>query len=262
MSAAALHQNRTRSDQLAALRAELTLAQEDRGPALPFGIDALDDRLADSGLDGAGLHEIAAASSALSDDAAATLFAAGIAARFAAGPGLTMLWALTRFDLYAPGLEQVGLGPDRILYAQGSKDADVLAMAEDVLAIPAIDLTHGRRERALARTAFSRRLPAMLIDRRGKGDLTLYFGRMLAGSTVFLREFLLDGLLAAHEVIDHAALEAILTPDTLMTQDHYSELLTTIIMERWARGWAERLGSADGQGDDASVTHALPAGSK
>ena len=132
-------------------------------------------------------------------------------------------------------------------------------LIEHVLAIPAIDLTHGRRERALARTAFSRRLPAMLIDRRGKGDLTLYFGRMLAGSTVFLREYLLDGLLAAHNVIDRAALEPILTPDTLMTQDHYSELMTTIILERWARGWSARLGSADGQGDDASVTHPLPA---
>lgn len=125
--------NRTRSDQLAALRAELTCAQENRAPALSFGIAPLDDRLADNGLDGAGLHEVAAASSELSDDAAATLFVAGIAARFASEPGFTILWALTRFDLYAPGLEQVGLGPERIFYAQGSKDAEVLAMAEDGL---------------------------------------------------------------------------------------------------------------------------------
>jgi protein ImuA len=133
MPATASLPDRTRSDQLAALRAELARAQKRRGPALPFGIDMLDGRLADHGLDGAGLHEIAAASSALGDDAAATLFAAGIAARFASRPGFTVLWALTRFDLYAPGLEQVGLGPDRIVYAQGAKDADVLAMAEDGL---------------------------------------------------------------------------------------------------------------------------------
>src|SRR3546814_5402140 len=31
------------------------------------------------------------------------------------------------------GLEQVGLGPDRILYAQGRKDSEVLALAEDGL---------------------------------------------------------------------------------------------------------------------------------
>src|SRR3546814_18523656 len=76
--------------------------------------------------------EIAAASASWSDDAAATLFAAGIAARFAA-PGLSALWALTRFDLYAPGLEQAGLGPDRGFYAQGANDRELLAMCEDAL---------------------------------------------------------------------------------------------------------------------------------
>ncbi|AMK23145.1 MULTISPECIES: ImuA family protein [Sphingomonadaceae] len=125
--------DRPRAEQLAALRAQLAQAHAPRGPVLAFELAALDDRLADRGLDGAGLHEIAAASSALSDDAAATLFAAGIAARFAGQPGSTVLWALTRFDLYAPGLEQVGLRPDRVLYAQGRKDSDVLALAEDGL---------------------------------------------------------------------------------------------------------------------------------
>jgi protein ImuA len=133
MSAQPSPLSRPGAEQLAALRAQLACAQSARGPALPFGLAALDDRLADHGLDGAGLHEIAAATAALSDDAAATLFAAGIAARFAGQPGFTVLWALSKFDLYAPGLEQVGLGPDRILYAQGRKDSDVLALAEDGL---------------------------------------------------------------------------------------------------------------------------------
>jgi len=52
--------------------------------SLPFGIGLMDERLATGGVDGAGLHEFAAASSSLNDDAAATLFLAGIAARFAA----------------------------------------------------------------------------------------------------------------------------------------------------------------------------------
>lgn len=121
------------ADQLAALRAQLTQAESRRGPVLSFGLSPLDERLAGHGLDGWGLHEIAAASAALGDDAAATLFAAGIAARFAHAPGATILWALSKFDLYAPGLEQVGLGPDKILYAQGRKDSEVLALAEDGL---------------------------------------------------------------------------------------------------------------------------------
>ncbi|WEK45244.1 MAG: protein ImuA [Candidatus Andeanibacterium colombiense] len=125
--------DRPSADQLAALRAELSRAQVARGPGLAFGLAQLDNRLADHGLDAAGLHEIAGASASLNDDAAATLFAAGIAARFATEPGRSVLWALSKFDLYAPGIEQVGLGPDRILYAQGNKDVQVLAMAEDGL---------------------------------------------------------------------------------------------------------------------------------
>jgi protein ImuA len=142
--------DRPRADQIAALRAQLAHAQSRHGPALAFGLAALDDRLADHGLDGAGLHEIAPARPSLSDDAAATLFAAGIAARFASQPGSTVLWALSKFDLYAPGLEQVGLGPDRILYAQGRKDAEVLAMAEDALrdgSVACVIAESGRRIR-------------------------------------------------------------------------------------------------------------------
>jgi protein ImuA len=119
-------------DQLDALRAELACARRVRGPVLPFGVTMLDERLAAQGLDSAGLHEIAAASSKLGDDAAATIFAAGIAARFAR-PGFGVLWTLSRFDLYAPSLEQVGLGPAQIRYAQGQSDKDVLAIAQDTL---------------------------------------------------------------------------------------------------------------------------------
>ena len=119
--------------ELAALRDAVARAAGARGPVLPVGVARLDRLLAGGGLDGAGLHEVAGASASLSDDAAATLFAAGIAARFAATPGVSALWALTRFDLYAPGLEQAGLGPERVLYAQGGDDRILLAMCEDAL---------------------------------------------------------------------------------------------------------------------------------
>lgn len=132
MTAPPLSQPRPSAGELQALRDAVARVASERGPVLPFGVGPLDHLLAGGGLDGAGLHEVAAASASWSDDAAATLFAAGIAARFAA-PGLSALWALTRFDLYAPGLEQAGLGPDRILYAQGSNDRELLAMCEDAL---------------------------------------------------------------------------------------------------------------------------------
>lgn len=122
-----------RDDQLSALRAELDHARGERGPVLGFGVPEIDRRLANGGLDVAGLHEIAASSSTLNDDAAATLFTAGAASRFAASCGMNVLWIVSRFDLYAPGLEQVGLAPDQIIYAQGRNDIEVLASAEDGL---------------------------------------------------------------------------------------------------------------------------------
>ncbi len=177
MSIATALADRSRADQLAALRAQLMQVQSARGPVLAFGLDAIDNLLADRGLDGVGLHEVAAASANLTDDAAATLFIAGIAARFASRPGFTILWALTRFDLYAPGLEQVGLAPDRILYAQGRKDIDVLALAEDglrdgalacvVAEVKSVDQTATRR---LQLAASDGRTPMLLYRRHRSRD--------------------------------------------------------------------------------------------
>jgi protein ImuA len=163
--------DRPSADDLVALRAQVAQSQPSLGSALAFGLDGLDKRLSDRGINGAGLHEIAPATVALGDDAAATLFIAGLAARFAR-PGSNVLWALSRFDLYAPGLEQVGLGPDRILYAQGRRDSEVLALAEDglrdgslacvVAEVKAADQTATRR---LQLAASDGRTPMLLYRR-------------------------------------------------------------------------------------------------
>jgi protein ImuA len=123
----------SRNERLAALRAEVR-AIESAGAmgsreCLPFGVEAMDSRLAGGGLSIGALHEITGARPELSDDAAATLFIASIAARLE-GP---VLWALCRRDLFAPGLALAGLGPSRILYAECGRDEDVLAVMEEGL---------------------------------------------------------------------------------------------------------------------------------
>jgi protein ImuA len=77
------------------------------------------------------LHEVVAASTDMGGDAAASLFAAGIAAR--AAPSSPGLWVLSRADLFAPGLAQVGLGPSRLLQVDARTDEDALAIMEDGL---------------------------------------------------------------------------------------------------------------------------------
>jgi protein ImuA len=125
--------NPARSERLAALRAEVraiesTSTGEDR-ECLPFGIGAIDDRLAGGGLAVAALHEAAAERPGVSDEAAATLFLASVAARREG----TVLWALARRDLFAPGLAFAGLAPERVLYAECRCDEDVLAVMEEGL---------------------------------------------------------------------------------------------------------------------------------
>jgi asparagine synthase (glutamine-hydrolysing) len=114
-------------------------------------------------------------------------------------------------------------------------------IVEHVLALPTIALTFGRRDRGLAREAFAGRLPATVIERRGKGDLTPYFGQILAASTAFLKDFLLDGVLVANGVLDRRRLEPMLTPDFLMQHDLYSRLITALILEHWGRAWHTKL---------------------
>jgi protein ImuA len=128
-----MHTASARSDRMAALRAEVRALESPGaargGEVLPFGIDAVDTRLAGGGLAIGALHEAAADRPSIADDAAATLFVAGIAAR---RPGI-VLWALARRDLFAPGLARAGLAPERILYAECGSNEDVLAVMEEGL---------------------------------------------------------------------------------------------------------------------------------
>lgn len=108
---------------------------------------------------------------------------------------------------------------------------------ETALALPVMALTEEFRDRGLARRAFAPDLPATLVNRYGKGALTPYFGQCLARSLPFLREFLLDGLLAEHDVVARDRLDAALDVDYLMQNDIYPELIWLVLTEHWARGW-------------------------
>ncbi|MCW6533093.1 MULTISPECIES: ImuA family protein [Sphingomonas] len=122
-----------------------------RRETLPFGIGEIDTRLAAGGLRLDALHEIAPATPDLADDACATLLLAGIAAR-AWGP---VLWVVRRRDLFAPGLYQAGLSPERVIYAEARDDAELLALMEE-----------GIRHRGLGAVVGEARRAAMASTRR------------------------------------------------------------------------------------------------
>ena len=96
---------------------------------LPFGVRAVDRHLPGGGLALDALHEVMETGAASEHAAAATLFVAGILARNK-GP---VLWCVRRRDLFAPALAAVGLHPDRVIYAETHREAEVLAAAEEGL---------------------------------------------------------------------------------------------------------------------------------
>ena len=96
---------------------------------LPFGEPQIDAALPDGGLALGALHEVAGGGSGAVDGAAAAMFAAGIVARL---PG-RVLWCVTRPDLFAPAIDQVGLHPDRVIYVEAGDEKTVLACFEEGL---------------------------------------------------------------------------------------------------------------------------------
>lgn len=105
-------------------------AQDRRTRAvLPFGVPAIDERLPGGGLPFGALHEVAGGANDALHGAAAAEFAAGILARID-GP---VLWCLRHPDLFAPSLAQIGLPPDRVIFAQVGEEAQILAAMEEGL---------------------------------------------------------------------------------------------------------------------------------
>lgn len=122
---------------LDALRRQVRLietADQAVRPVLPFGVRALDDHLPGGGLMLGALHEVAGGAEGALHGAAAARFAAGILAR-AEGQ---VLWCRRQADLFAPSLAQVGLTPDRVIFADAGDEAGVLASMEEGLRWPGL----------------------------------------------------------------------------------------------------------------------------
>ena len=138
---------------LAALRATLRrLEGPGRAAAgvVPTGFEAIDRVLPEGGLARGALHEIVGEGA---DRAAASGFVIRLLRGLAAeGP---VLWCLADPELYGPGLQRLGLAPDRLILARTRRDVDLLWAMEEGLKTPGLaavlgepqklDLTASRR---------------------------------------------------------------------------------------------------------------------
>ena len=143
---------------------------------LPFGVAEIDGRIGAGGLRAGALHEATARSGSLVDDAATTLFLAGMAAREAATTGGPVLWAACRADLYAPGLAQAGLSASSVIYAQPYDNAALLAVIEDAVrdGTPSAIVAEASKvsmvaTRRLQLVAAEADMPVLLLRRRRGG---------------------------------------------------------------------------------------------
>jgi asparagine synthase (glutamine-hydrolysing) len=112
---------------------------------------------------------------------------------------------------------------------------------EHVLAIPADQLLLDVRDRGLARVAFADRLPALIRERRDKGDLSAFYGHVLLASLPTLRPFLMDGRMAGHRLLDRAELERDLSSHRLMWSADGNRPLLLAVLENWVRHWIDRI---------------------
>jgi protein ImuA len=130
----------------------------DRG-AIPFGIASIDQVLG-GGLARAAFHEIAASSE--SAITAATQFVLGLAA-YRKEPR-AVLWVAEEMGLlengapYGPGLDDLGIQPERLVTVAATKPRDVLWVMEEALRCHAVGVVIGEVRSAKLDLVASRRL--------------------------------------------------------------------------------------------------------
>ncbi|MDB6090148.1 MAG: hypothetical protein JWN85_2932, partial [Gammaproteobacteria bacterium] len=114
-------------------------------------------------------------------------------------------------------------------------------LMEVCLQIPTYLLLRGGRERALARDAFADRVPAEIIRRRDKGSILAHMTQMIRGSERFIRELLLDGVLAREGILVRGDLEPHIVDGQPLRQDQYLPLVACIAAEVWARTCTQQI---------------------
>tara|TARA_R110001599_G_scaffold109700_1_gene273411 strand:+ start:551 stop:2284 length:1734 start_codon:yes stop_codon:yes gene_type:complete len=110
-------------------------------------------------------------------------------------------------------------------------------LIEFCLGIPTWIWPEGGINRALARSAFAAELPREILTRTSKSGPDSFIRRSFDQHRLTIRNFLMDGLLAQHEVIDRSAVHDALNSDVISGGDIVYRLLDLAEAESWARSW-------------------------
>lgn len=91
------------------------------------------------------------------------------------------------------------------------------------------------RNRAVARQAFADRLPRGILHRRSKGSYIGYMAAVYTSNKPKMREFLEEGQLCAHDLLDRSALANFLARELVPTDLSFLRIFDLCAAENWAR---------------------------
>jgi asparagine synthase (glutamine-hydrolysing) len=95
-------------------------------------------------------------------------------------------------------------------------------------------ITDGRN-RVVARQAFAGRLPRGILDRRSKGSYTSYMAAVYMRNQLKMREFLEEGQLCAHDLLDRSALANFFAKGLAPRDLSFLRIFDLCAVENWAR---------------------------
>lgn len=91
------------------------------------------------------------------------------------------------------------------------------------------------RNRAVARQAFADHLPRGIVDRRSKGSYTGYMAAIYTRNMSKMREFLEEGQLCAHDLLDRPALANFFARELAPRDLSFLRIFDLCAAENWAR---------------------------
>lgn len=110
---------------------------------------------------------------------------------------------------------------------------------EACLKVPTWMWIRDGRNRAIARDAFADRLPSGILHRRSKGSYTGYMAAIYAHNKLAMRQFLEEGQLCAHDLIDRPSLTEFFARKLEPRDPSFLRIFDLCAAENWVRHQAQ-----------------------
>ncbi|MET0497807.1 MAG: asparagine synthase C-terminal domain-containing protein [Steroidobacteraceae bacterium] len=144
-----------------------------------------------------------------------------------------MVYAIRMFNNHVPPFAEFGDAPVVSPFASQP-------LAEVCLRTPTFFNNRGTVNRAVARHAFARELPAAILTRLSKGTPEPWTREAVRGNQPFLKQFLLDGILVKKGILDPKRVEGALSNEPGASPAYLSNLIEQVYIEAWLRAWSTR----------------------